>query len=80
MSNPLLEVNTSQSNVKLAFTSKENFIIGCLMLFLMVVPSSVIGPLTVGLPANDVFVQASWRFQGCTLVVVPVMFLTYWYV
>ena len=34
------------------------------MLFLMVVPCSIIGPLTIGLPAKDTYVKAIWRIQG----------------
>ena len=53
-----------ESKGKLGFTNRTNFMIGCLMLFLMVVPCSIIGPLTINLAAKDAFVQTSWRYQG----------------
>lgn len=56
--------NLPEPDVKLAFTSTKNFMIGCFMLFLMVVPSSIIGPMTISLPAKNVYVQATWRYQG----------------
>ena len=65
----------------LAFTSRMNFWIGVFMLFLMVVPCSIIGPLTVGLPAHDAYVKSSWRFQGWTILAVIlliVMYVTKW--
>ena len=53
-----------EPRVMLGFTSRANFIIGCLILFLMVAPCSLIGPMTINLPAQNVYVQASWRYQG----------------
>ena len=61
----------------LAFTSPMNFWIGILMLFLMIVPCSIIGPLTVGLPAHDAYVKGSWRFQGCTILSVLILTIMY---
>ena len=40
-------------------------------------PCSIIGPLTVGLPAHDAYVKGSWRFQGWTIL--SVMLLTIMY-
>jgi drug/metabolite transporter (DMT)-like permease len=68
-----------EPEVRLAYTSTKNFLIGCLMLFLMVGPCSIIGPMTISLPAKNVFVQASWRFQGCTLLAIPLMLALYAY-
>lgn len=64
---------------KLAFTSTKNFLIGCFMLFLMVGPCSIIGPMTISLPAKNVYVQACWRYQGCTLLAIPLMLALYAY-
>lgn len=66
-------------DVKLAFTSSRNFMIGCFMLFLMVVPCSIIGPMTISLPAKNVYVQATWRYQGCTVLAIPIMLALYAY-
>lgn len=63
--------------VNLAFTNKKNFCLGLLMLFLMVFPCSIIGPLTISLPAKDVFVQTAWRNQGCAFAGVPLLALMY---
>jgi hypothetical protein len=63
----------------LAYSSTNNFLIGCFMLFLMVVPSSIIGPMTISLPAKNVFVQASWRFLGWTFLAIPLMIILYLY-
>lgn len=49
------------------------------MLFLMVVPCSIIGPMTITLPSQNVYVQATWRFQGCTLLAIPLMLALYAY-
>jgi hypothetical protein len=67
------------SGVKLGFTSTRNFLIGCFMLLLMVIPCSIIGPMTISLPAKNVYVQASWRFQGCTVLAIPIMLALYLY-
>lgn len=67
------------SRGNLAFKNKTNFAIGCLMLLLMVVPCSIIGPMTISLPAKNVYVQATWRYQGCTFLAVPLMLGLYHY-
>ena len=47
----------------------------------MIVPCSIIGPLTVDLLAHDAYVKGSWRFQGCTILSVlifTIMFMLNW--
>ena len=53
-----------EPKIKLGFTSRTNFMIGCFMLFLMVVPGSIIGPLTINLAAKNAYIKTSWRYQG----------------
>lgn len=48
--------------------TRVELIFGIFMLFLMIVPCSIIGPLTVGLPASNTFVKACWRVQGVTVL------------
>jgi len=68
----MLDLNSEdEPDVRLAFTSTQNFMIGIFMLMLMVIPLSIIGPLTIGLPANDVHVKITWRNYGCTLATIP---------
>jgi len=53
---PTIEKKKNLTNLEL--------LVGIIMLFLMVVPTSIIGPLTIGLPASNTFIKASWRVQG----------------
>lgn len=74
----MLDLNSEdEPDVRLAFTSTQNFMIGIFMLMLMVIPLSIIGPLTIGLPANDVHVKITWRNYGCTLATIPLWILLY---
>lgn len=65
------------SHTPLAYTSTKNLAVGIVLLTLMVLSFSFIGPLTLTLPAKNPFVQFSWRTQGCAMLMVPLT-LTYY--
>ena len=43
----------------------------------MVVPCSLIAPITINLPATDTYVKASWRMQGCVVITIPIIWAMY---
>ena len=71
--------NRCEPEVMLGFTNKTNFLVGCFMLVLMAVPGALIGPMTIYLPSSNVYVQASWRFQGWTILAIILSLLLYLY-
>jgi hypothetical protein len=59
------EINPlEEPDVKLAFTGTKNLIIGIIVLSLFVINGSMVGPLTVFLPAKSPLIKAMWRTQS----------------
>jgi len=52
---------SNQNANKKVLKTKKDFFIGFVLLVLMVIPCSIIGPLTVMFPAEHIFVKATWR-------------------
>lgn len=71
------EVDPWNLKNKLAFTSAKNFFLGVLILFSMAISCSLIGPLTLSLPAKTPLVKSVWRTQGNAIVSVVLMFINY---
>jgi len=72
------EVNPLEENdVKLAFTSTKNLIIGILILLCYVINGAMVGPITVNLPAKNPLVKGLWRTQGNTIISIPIMLALY---
>jgi hypothetical protein len=71
------EVNPWDLKNKLAFTSVKNFSVGVLILFIMVFSCSLIGPLTLSLPAKNPLVKSMWRTQGNAIVSIVFMLVNY---
>lgn len=47
-----------------AFTTRRNMVIGFMLLVIMLISLSSTGPLILALPSPNVYVQATWRYQG----------------
>lgn len=72
------EINPLEpADVKLAFTSTRNMIIGTLILLCFVVNGAMVGPLTVYLPAKSPLIKAMWRTQTNFVIGCPLMILLY---
>ena len=48
-----------------------------LILIITLISQSIIGPLTIGLPAKNIYVKAVWRVQGCAIANLIIVFLMY---
>lgn len=58
------EINPLEKpDVKLAFTSTKNMIIGILIVACFVINGAMVGPLTLYLPAKSPLTKALWRTQ-----------------
>lgn len=72
------EINPlEQPDVKLAFTSTKNLIIGTIILSLFVINGAMVGPLTVFLHAKHPLIKAIWRSQSNLTVGMIVLSLLY---
>ncbi|CAI2384683.1 unnamed protein product [Moneuplotes crassus] len=57
----------STENVKLAFRSKKDFVIGAFWLGVLIVSSATIGPIMLAMPAKSTYVSILWRSQSSCL-------------
>jgi len=64
-------------HVKLAFTSTANFWIGIFLLACLVIPGSLVGPLTLLLPSKSPLVKAIWRTQSNFVLGIPLLIGVY---
>ena len=72
------EINPlEQADKKLAFTSTKNLIIGIILLFWFVIPSSCVGPIIMSLPAKHPLIKAWWRTQSNLIWTLPLTFMLY---
>lgn len=76
------EINPlEEPDVKLAFTSTKNMIIGIIILLMFVVNGAMVGPLTVFLPAKSPLIKACWRTQLCLsngIFLMPPLYIWKW--
>lgn len=72
------EINPLEpSDVKLAFTSTKNLVIGILILLCFVISGAMVGPITVYLPAKSPLIKGCWRTQSNIIIGFPLMFMLY---
>lgn len=71
--------DTKNPETKLAYKSWTNFWIGILVIACMVIPLSMVGPLTISLPSNSALVSCTWRTQGWALLGIPITLSIYVY-
>jgi len=69
--------NEEKEDIKLAFTSPKNFIIGIMWLLAAIVPCAMIGPLLLSLPTKTPFTSMTWRTQGSALTMIFVIAFYY---
>jgi len=58
------EINLEDPKEAKALTGSMNFIIGVVVLLIAVIPTSLLGPLVIGLPSQSALISATWRTQG----------------
>ena len=61
----------------LAFQSTGNMVIGVLLLFQMVIGNWMIGPHSLKIPNDTVYLKATWRTQSVCLISCSIMILHY---
>jgi hypothetical protein len=72
------EINPLESaDVKLAFKSPQNMIIGIIVLIIFVVNGAMAGPLAISLPAKNPLMRGLWRLQSTMFFAYPLTLLLY---
>ncbi|CAI2368181.1 unnamed protein product [Moneuplotes crassus] len=57
-----------EQDLRIAFRSKKDFMIGALWLAVCILSSATIGPIVLMIPAKSPYVSITWRCQGCILL------------
>ncbi|CAI2368503.1 unnamed protein product [Moneuplotes crassus] len=66
-----------EQDLRLAFRSKKDFMIGVLWLSACILSSATIGPIVLMIPAKSTYVSISWRNQGSCLILAMWSILSY---
>jgi len=73
------QLSLNNSDTQNAYRNPKNFLIGWFFIAVMMISNSVVAPLTLSLPAENVFIKASWQIQASAALSVPLMIALYIY-
>ncbi|CAI2369841.1 unnamed protein product [Moneuplotes crassus] len=65
---PIADAEACPEGLRLAYTSKKNFLIGAFWLLACILSTSTTGPIVLMIPAKSTYVSISWRSQCSCLI------------